>query len=408
MVAVVKTESRNRFVIGALQYPAYRRYWLSGFASILGENVRLIAHFWLAWELTKSNLFLGLLGLASGVPAVLMTLIAGQVADRTDRRYLLMVIQLMTGALMLALGLLVATDVVARWHVLAIAAALGTISSFFVVSRSSLMPRLVGSADLPSAVAFDISTFQASRVIAPPIAAGLIAIGVEYAFFFIAAANVVACVVLIPLQIERTVLDASNRGLNAFSAGFSYIKGNSIFASITTVSVCLGFFGLGFAIILPSFADDVFDVGSVGFAAMSLTFGVGSLIGALLMATLRDLAHKGQLLFVGIFAFCGLLMAFGLSPLFPISLVLLLFLGLAYAFYSIMATSEIQMRVPDELRGRVMSIYSLTWLLIPLGGFASGAIASATSPQASVAILGATLLAISLGVFAVSSEARKI
>jgi MFS family permease len=132
------------------------------------------------------------------------------------------------------------------------------------------------------------------------------------------------------------------------------------------------------------------------------------LIGALLMATLKDLNHKGQLLFAGMFAFCCLLIAFGLSPLFPISLVLLLFLGLAYSFYSIMATSEVQMRVPDELRGRVMSIYSLTWLLIPLGGFASGAIASATSPQASTAILGATLLAISLGVFAVSSEARKI
>ena len=408
MVAVVKTESRNRFVIGALQYPAYRRYWLSGFASILGENVRLIAHFWLAWELTKSNLFLGLLGLASGVPAVLMTLVAGQVADRVDRRRLLMIIQIITGALMLTLGLLVFSDVIARWHVLAVAFALGIVQSFYVVSRSSMMPRLIKSEDLPSAVAFDISTFQASRVIAPPIAAGLILIGVEYAFFFIAIANVVACLVLIPLQIERTALDPNNRGLQAFSAGFSYIKQNSIFASITALSVCLGFFGLGFAIILPSFADDVFDVGSVGYAVMSLTFGVGSLVGGLIMATLKNVNHKGRWIFLGLFLFCGLEVAFGLSPLFPISIVMLLFLGLAYSFYSIMATSEIQMRVPDELRGRVMSIYSLTWLLIPLGGFAAGAIASATSPQASVAILGTILLAITAGVFTVSAQARKI
>ena len=407
MVAL-KTATRSRFLIGALQYPGYRKYWASGFAAILGENVRLIAHFWLAWELTKSNFFLGLLGLAAGVPSLLTTLISGQVADRVDRRNLLLCVQFLNALVMLALGILIFTDAVNRWHVLLFASTIGVIQTFYVAARSSIMPGLVEPEDLSSAVAFDISTFQGSRVVAPPIAAGLIYIGVENAFYFIALANIVGCLILLPLKVERIVLSAENRGLQAFSAGFTYIRQNSLFGTFTVLSVSLGFFGLGFAALLPSFADDVHDTGAAGFAVLSLSFGVGSLAGSLIMALVRQTSRKGYLIFGGIVVFASFEIIFALSGWFPLSALLLLIMGLAYSIFIIFSTSEIQMHVPDELRGRVMSIWSLTWLVIPLGGFVAGSIAAGLGPQGAIAVTGGVLLAVAVVMGVLSPQARDL
>ncbi len=398
------------FPLGALGYSGYRQFMGAGIPTVLGELVRQLGQFWLAWELTHSRFFLGLVGLSAAIPAILLGFVAGAVADRMEKRVLLVPVQLFIAASMLGLFTLAALDLAEPWHVIVFAALSGAGQTFYVTARQALMPEVVDRKELPSGVALDTSVWQGSRVFAPAIAGPLIEIvGVATCFLFTAIGSLIGAKATALIQTDGSTPGGTReKGWKAFSAGLEYVRRSTIFSTIIAISLTVTLLGSGFIILLPSFADEVFDNGARGYTIMQLTFGAGALLGTLLMASLAHIEKRGRLLFISTALLGVVVAAFALSENFPLSLALLSIAGIIYSVYINCSATLIMVLVPDEIRGRVLAVYSFTWFLLPLGGFVSGSMAAATTTPIAVAIGGGMVTAISIILAAAVPQVRRL
>ncbi|MCS7206568.1 MAG: MFS transporter [Dehalococcoidia bacterium] len=378
-----------RLPFAALRHRDYRLFWLGLLASVLGYQMAQLGMAWLAYELTGRPRTLALLGLATAGPAILLNLVGGTVADRWDRRRLIVLTQSAMLLLMGVLAVLTLTGRLAVWHLLTLAAGVSAVFAFDGPARQALYPRLLPRTDLTSGVALNASVWQGMRVVGPALGGVLIARahpGWLFAGAGLGALLMGLAVLLIrPLPPEKGVRQSAWREI---TEGVRFVRGNSLFAFLIGMAFCNSLFGLSYFFLLPVFARDVLGVGAEGLGYLSAVGGVGSLLATLGSGALGNIPARGKVLIGGAVAFGLLLIAFAVSPWYPLSLVLLFLAGVAGAVYMVLTLSTLQERVPDRLRGRVMGIFSMTWSMIPLGAVQSGLLADWVSAPFAVALGG--------------------
>lgn len=384
----------------AFRYPAYRAYWFGMLCSVGGFQMFRVAQGWLVYELTGSPLYLGYALAANAVPGIFFNLFGGVFADQLDKRILIMTTQGFTGLLVAILGVLTLLDLVAVWHILVIAFLSGGVEAFDTPARQALYPHLINRRAMPSAVALNSSIWQGTRIVAPAIAGFIIDLVNTGASFLVAAVGfAVMTGVMASLRIPAIPRGAAGNPARAMLEGVTFIGRNGVFSFLIGMTFFNSFFGMAYVMLMPVFAVDVLEVGARGQGFLLGVGGAGSLVTTLwLGAHSGGAAGRRGWLIIGGAALFGLsLVAFGVTAHFlrsyPLALALMALLGCSNSVYMISVQSSLQLLVPDQMRGRVMGFYGMTWSIMPLGGLVAGALAS-------VAFIGATF-AVALGGLAV-------
>ena len=394
----------------ALKARNYCLYWFGLVFYVLGHRAEYVTFAWMTWEVTHDPLSLGYLGLAQGAPLLVFHLCGGVLADRTDRLRLLIGTQALTAVVLtIAFGLTV-LGWVRLEHLLVLAALSNTFRAFDEPSRLALIPQLIDRARLANAIALGSIPWQAGRMIGPSIAGILIAaFGGAIGFGLAAGASYLALVLYSRLQVYgRTPTSDGQHVLRQFTDGLSFVGRNFVFASLIGLALFNSVFGLSYVTLLPIFADWYFHAGSSGYGLLNAAHGLGALAGTLTVATVASrIPRPGTALLLGATCMGLLLMAFSQSPAMWVALPLLALVGFSNTFYLTQVSTFIQQGVPDQLRGRVLSIYSLCWNLLPLGGLVSGVLAAAVDARFAI-LFGGGMVAINALVLLTSRRLRAI
>jgi len=386
MPAPVETETeaveRQGIVLpktfSALRHRNYRLYFFGQLISLVGTWMQSIAQAWLVYQLTGSPLYLGIVSFASAIPTLTLSLGAGVLVDRVPKRGLLIVTQ--TAAMLLAF--LLAADVfsgrVEPWHIVVLSFLLGSVNSFDAPARQAFVVEMVEHKDHLNAIALNSTIFNAARVIGPTLAGiALAVVGPAWCFFMNGVSFIAVIVSLWMMRVRPFAPDARKGSASAqLREGLTYIWSDRTVRTLIALVAVSSLFGFGFAALLPAFARDVLGQGPTGLGLMSAATGLGAFAGALMIASLGNYRRKGLLLTVGNLLFPAMVLLFSLSRLFTLSLIFLALAGWGFMVQNATANTLIQMRVPDSLRGRVMSAFTLVFLgFFPLGSLLAGIIA---------------------------------
>lgn len=395
-------------VSAAFRHRDFRVLWWGALTSTIGTWMQKYAQSWLVLSLTGSTFFLGLDELLNQLPIILFTLIGGVIADRQDRRRLLIGSQLVQAVSAFALAALVWTGRIEIWHVLALSFLSGCGQAFGGPAYQSLIPSLVPRKDLPNAIALNSIQFNLSRVLGPTLGTPvLLLVGAAGCFFLNGLSFFVVIVALISLHVVHTPPEKPTRIMEDLKGGLRYMRGEPALRMLTLLVFLSTFLALPLVTFLPVFARDVLTGPSAPetkLAGLMSAQGLGAIAGALVVAGLGRFRHMGRAL-LSVQAGFGLLIAlFAITRSLPVSYLLLFMAGAAFMTVFSMSSSLVQLVVPDHLRGRVMSIYMLALRGGgPLGAFASGAAASYLSAP-TVLIVNGVLLTIVAAYFLVKSH----
>ena len=405
-VESLKTDAPVRRM-GALSQPAYRRYWLGSLAAVGAVQLVMIGQGWMIVnQLGGSPLDLGYLGAATAVPTIVVNLFGGVLADRVNRRLLLIVTSVLSAALLAVLALLTVTEAVLIWHVIAIGAVLGLISGFDWPARNALFPALIGRAYIMSAVALNSVLWQGTRVVAPAIAGLLIRLFGTGAVFIGGAAGF-GTMVAVLLSLKPPVQRPASRRhvMTDLLEGVKFIARDPMFAVLIPLTYASHFFGWQHVQLMPLFARR-FEVGAEGLGLMFTMVGVGAVFGTFVVGKLQGGRHTGIVMLAGSLLFSLCVVGFAFAPGFGLALGTLFVAGFFSSFFMITSMSVLQLRVPDRLRGRVMGMHGITFSLIPLGGLLGGAVAEVYDERVAVGLGAVILIAIVLVVFVFASHVR--
>jgi MFS family permease len=361
--------------------------------------MQTLAQSWLVLTLTSSAFLLGLVSVFQFTPILLIGLFAGVVADRVPKRRVLVITQSLSGVLAGVLTVLVATDRVQLWHVYALALGLGIVNAFDMPTRQAFVVEMVGKEDLMNAIALNSSLFNAARIVGPAIAGVLLAaFGAQVCFGLNAVSYVAVVIGLLMMRLKPRPVQAAGSGWNRVREGLTYVRLTpAILLPIIMVGL-VGTFGMNFNLWVPLLAKQSLDVGASGFGLLMSAMGVGSLLGALMIAFTASRGPRRSLLYGGAAAMGALELALavaGAIPL-PLAIAMLLLAGIGFASSCTMSTANttVQTNSPDEMRGRVMSVYMTVFAgTAPFGGLAAGGTARAFGVPASIAIGGAISIA---------------
>ncbi len=400
---------RIRKSAGALNEPKYRRYWLGSLASVGAIQVAMIGMLWLIKnDLGGSASTLGYLGGAIAIPTILVNLFGGVLADRLDRRVIMMVISGATAGLMTLLAVLVVTEVAEIWHVLVIAAVQGFFQGFDGPVRSSFFPLLIQRKQMMSAVALNSVMWQFSRILTPLVAGFAIEyMGTGSVFFAGAVGWITMLLIIFTLRVPHTKPDVRRKVMQELGEGARFITRNRLFTVIVPLTFANMFFGMQYLQLMPLFAER-HDVGASGMSVIFTFLGLGAITGTLIISRRQRSVHIGKTMLAASFLFGMLIPGFAFAPGYPVALAFIFFVGVSNSIFLISSMTALQLRVPPQLRGRVMGIYTITFSLIPLGGLMGGVIAEALDERWAVTISAVVLSLIVIGVFATQKEVRNL
>jgi MFS family permease len=396
----------------SLQHPNYRLWFTGQVISIIGSWMQATAQRFLVYELTQSAAFLGLVGFASGVPSWLFTLFGGVIADRVSRRKMLIIAQSAMMVLAFLLAFLVFTDLVQPWHVVVLAFLLGVANAFDAPARQAFVVELVGRADMTNAIALNSSVFNIGTVIGPAIA-GLIYSWLGPAWCFtingISYLAVIGALLLMRLASSPKQPRVRRPVLPELMVGVRFAFGNGNIRTLMIVVAAVSVFGMGLMTLIPAWASAVLqgDVRTNGWLLSAR--GVGSLIAALMIAYLGSRNARGKIWAIGSLLLPIALILFAIFKVLPVSLLMLVILGWAFMAVVNNTNAMIQSWVPDELRGRVMSVH--VWVFmgsLPIGSLLAGAMAERLGEPAAILINGSILLVITLLTLLLKPSMRKL
>jgi MFS family permease len=388
-----------RSTFAALSYPNYRLWFVGQLISLVGTWMQSTAQGYLVFELTKSPAFLGYVGFAAGIPSWLFTLYGGVVADRMARRNLLVITQ--TGMMILAFGLATLTfaRLVQPWHILVFAFLLGVANAFDAPARQSFVLEMVSRQDLTNAIALNSTMFNTATAVGPAIG-GLMyaALGPAWCFTLNGVSFLAVITALSLMRLKPSIPTAPREStLREVAAGFSYIRKNTIARTLITNMAVVSLFGISFVALMPAWAVQVLGGDATTNGFLQSARGVGAIIGALIIATMSGYRIKGRLVTLGSFAMPLFLLVFAAVRWLPFSLLTLVGIGWGFLVLANASNALLQSQVPDELRGRVMSIYMLSFFgLMPVGALLAGSVAEWIGEPLTVAI-GATILLVFAG-----------
>lgn len=388
----------------AFRHRNYRLFFSGQLVSLVGTWMQSVAQAWLVYKLTHSALLLGTLSFCGQVPIFLFASIGGAVADRYDKRRIILCTQLISMFLAFVLAALTLAGHVAVWHLILLASLLGLTNAFDIPTRQAFIVEMVGKEDLLNAIALNSSMFNGARIMGPALAGVLVyKLGEGWCFFGNGVSYAAVVVGLLMMQgpwaarrpIEGTAFERIRDGF-LFVARHRRIRALLGLLSVTSMT------SMSYVVVMPIFADQVLhgDAGTLG-KLMSAT-GIGALLGALRLAGRKDTAGLARWVVVSVVGFGLVLALFAFSRDFRFSMLLLALLG--YMMITQMAATNtlVQTMAPDHLRGRVMSVYSMFFMgTAPFGSLAAGFAAHRAGAQGA-AIIGGVVTVVAAGLFAVA------
>ncbi|MFC1968296.1 MFS transporter [Chloroflexota bacterium] len=393
----------------SLRSPNFRIFWFGMLATTFGNQMRQVAMLWLVYKLTGSALDLGLVGGTEGAASIVFTIIGGALADRVNRRRLLILTNLSLLILLFLLAAFTAMGLVKMPHLLVFAFLFGAINAIDGPTRQALFPNLIGDReDLMNAIALISTIYQTSRILGPAVAGILAALNPAICFFITSATYLAMVIAISRIKMEK--VDSGEGGIIRSSPweGVKYVRQNSIFSSIIGMVLVNSVFGMSFIYILPIFAGDILQVDSRGYGLLITFMGVGTLAGVLLGATLGGFKKKYILLLGGSALYGLLLILFSSSQQYSVAVIVIVLAGFTQHLYMITSNTLIQYLVPDEIRGRVMAVYSLVWSLTPLGGLQAGIVASYLGVPTAIAIGGGVVISFTIFLLIAAPRLRKL
>ena len=342
--------------------------------------MQLVAEGWLVYHLTGSALALGVIRFLHTIPVTLLSVVGGGLADRYDKRRMLMITQCLAMLMAFTLFVLTVTGVVEVWHVGVLAVGMGIVNAFDIPTRQSFIVELVGKRDLMNAIALNSSVFNASRIVGPAVAGLVISgVGVEYCFLL----NAISFLFIIlgygclrlPQHRVRSADRLADRGI---SVALRLVWATPSLRLLMGMAAVASVFGMSYTTLMPVFAEDVWRVGPKGLGALLASNGIGALMGSATLAYLSHTGRRDRILKIGVTGFSSGLILFAVCPNVYLAMLALMVSGWFMILFFATTNTLVQGQVLDEFRGRIMGLYTLCFIgLSPFGAFLSGAIAKA-------------------------------
>lgn len=381
-------------MFSSLKVRHFRIYWLGMFVSLIGTWVQNIAQSWLVFQLTNSAFLLGLVGFLSSIPIFIFSLFGGVLADRINKRNILIFTQAAFMFLAFLLAILTQFKIITPQQIMFIALFNGIIMAFDAPARQAIVVELVGKEHLFNAIALNSVSFNSSRIIGPAIAGVLISIiGMSGCFYLNGVSFLAVIIALFYIKFGRGVVRKNNSALSDLKAGLVFIKGNHLILALVSIVAGMSLFGISYVILMPVFANNVLGVGIKGLGVLMSATGIGALAGALLLARLGDFKYKGRLLIGAVFLFSFSLVTFALSKNYALAIFSLIIVGCSSVIPVALINTLLQINVPDEFRGRVMSLFMITFAgMMPFGNLISGSLAQAFGVSVALVVSGLVCL----------------
>jgi len=368
------------------------------FVSLCGTWIQWTAQNWLVYDLSGSSFLLGLVVFVTHIPIFLFSLFSGVVVDRKDKKNILLLTQTSFMFLAFILAIITHFRIVTVKAILIIALFNGIIFSLDAPARQSIIVELVGKKNLLNAIALNSLAFHSARMVGPAVGGILIAIISVAGCFYLNAISFLAFIfVLLLIKPKRPPRNSNNHFMHDLKSGVKFVKNNPIYIVLLSIVGIVSFFGFSYIVLMPVFARDIFRVGAKGYGFMLSAGGIGSILAAIFIARLKDLQKQPPILFVALFVFAFSLIAFSISRNFLISCAILVFGGFSSLGTFVIINSLIQASVPDEFRGRIMSMFMFTFAgTIPFGSLISGSLASVIGANRTITLFGTTCLVLFL------------
>ena len=384
-----------RRLAAALHYRDFRVLWIGAFTSSIGTWMQKVAQSWLVLTISgsASAFYLGLDAFLGEAPILLFTLIGGVIADRRDRRQLLLMSQYVQMAAAFTLAALVYWDLVRIWHVLTLSVITGIAQAFGGPAHQSLLPLLIDKAHLPNAIALNSIQFNLARVIGPLIAgAALTAFGIAACFGLNGLSFLAVIAALLLLHIRHIPPPGGTRIGAELRGGLSYVRSQPALMGLTFLAFATTSLGTPLMTFLPLFAQDVFGGGVGQYTRLMACAGIGAVTGALVVAWLGRFRNMGRTFLTLQVLFGVFIVLFSATRVIWINGILLFAAGACMVMVFAMISSLVQLIAPNELRGRVVSIYMVAFRGgMPVGSLVAGYMATVTSAPAVLMVNGVLL-----------------
>src|SRR5713226_6667083 len=371
-------QGRLKTGLRALRYRNFQLFFSGQLISLVGTWMQSVAQAWLVYRITGSPLLLGSVGFASQFPVFLIAPFGGTVADRANRHRVIIATQTLSMVLAFILAGLTLTGKVQVWHIFVLAALLGVINAFDIPGRQSFLVDMVGKEDLMNAIALNSSMFNGARIIGPAIAGVLVAkIGEGWCFFANAVSYIAVIIGLFMMKLPPRIYQRHSASPMAhIIEGFRFARETGPIRAILLLLGLVSLVGMPYTVLMPVFADKILHGGARGLGILMGATGVGALLGALTLATRSGVRGLGRWVAVSCGGFELSLVLFSLSRSFWLSAALLLPVGFCMMLQMSSSNTLVQVMVPDHLRGRVMSVYSMMFMgMAPFGALFGGALA---------------------------------
>ncbi len=331
-------------------------FWVSLLFSAVGSQISTVAVAWQVYEITNSPFQLGLTGLFRALPVMILSIPGGVVADRTDRRRLLIITQSLAAVLALILALLTSAGEIRVWHIYAVTFLSGAVGIFDTPARTALIPLLVSSEQLASAYALNITWRQIATLAGPFLGGIVIGVSGISMSYYLDALSFLSVIICLAFMRARPGLPAEKKEspIQSVRGGFNFIRENSVILGLMSMDTCVNFFG-AYRSMMPAIARDILGTGPTGLGALLGVPALGALVGSGVVMTLGNPKHKGKLIISVTLIYTAGLICFALSRSLTLSLVIVFSLGLVDAIGETLRDTLVQLITPDRMRGRVKS-----------------------------------------------------
>jgi MFS family permease len=386
------TYGRFSHVYRALRHRNFRLFFIGQIISWVGTWMQQVALGWLAYKLSNSALVLGLVTFATQAPTFLLSPFSGALVDRVDRRRLVVITQSLAMVQALVIAALTLTHFIQVWHLVVLGILLGVVNSADMPGRQSLMVHMVeNKADLPNAIALNSSLVNAARLVGPTIAGFLIGwVGEGMCFLLNGLSYVAVIIALMMMRIDHSTEPAESEAqiIDHLKEGWRYALGFAPIRSLIVLLALVSLLGAPYTVLMPVFAKDVFHGGASTLGILMGAAGVGSLVGAIFLASRTRVPGLGSWVTISTLLFGAGLAIFAVTKLLWLAMIVLLVVGFGMMVQLAAINMILQTLADEDKRGRVMSLYTMAFMTTPFGGLAAGWLASHYGAQNTTLISG--------------------
>lgn len=375
----------------ALRIRDFRIYLIGMFVSMCGTWMQAMVLNWLVYDLSKSSFLLGLVGFVTYSPVILFSLFSGVLIDRSNKRHLLVFTQIGFMFLAFVLALLTQFNIITVKYILMISLMTGIVLSLDAPTRQAMVFELVGKEKILNAVALNSISFHSARMVGPALAGILVAIISIAGCFYVNAVSFFAFIIALLLIRPKHAPNhnSNNHFFEDLKEGISFIKSNRAYLILIAIVGSISLFGFSYSILLPVFAKNILGLEIKGYGLLMSASGIGSLLGGVMLASINKPKSQTKILVFSLIVFALSLILFSLSTTIIASVIFLVLVGFSSLSALAIINSLIQAMVPNEFRGRIMSIYMLVFIgTIPFGSLLAGSLAHSIGVSQTLLILG--------------------